>query len=447
MTTLDDLLYAWLAESDESRFERAFNAYFAVAFPALIRHLARTAPSDPGVLEEIAQDALLKFFERIGRGRRLASDTVVRALDELQPLPLGPFHARGVGTWRIKVGDYQSTVMRFRPQLTADGTDSAWKATVRELAQRIPPLQSRGWQLIDHVRLHLRWDCTSPPSEPALAVSDAGTAGFPVGEDDHLDSVGFAAPLPATVDFADAVTHAKAAALATEAELPGTNRFVQSAVTVIDALPRLRVPTNGYLFETAMSLYLDEYRRRGRQKRGGVPVRQPPTAELADGVDAGGAHPLDQALAGDFADAATGHEASTTDGRPGPRLLANSDCAASDSIRQWEEAEFFERFYAYLRAPVVAAEEAYEAALLRGRAAAHQRKRDALAHKLARTLAVIAAIGEGYTQEETAQRLDISRNQVKYVIEQLQEAYSRFTADCARMPSQRASGGVSAHAD
>jgi DNA-binding CsgD family transcriptional regulator len=196
-----------------------------------------------------------------------------------------------------------------------------------------------------------------------------------------------------------------------------------------------------------MSLYLDEYRRRGRQKRGGVPVRQPPTAELADGVDAGGAHPLDQALAGDFADAATGHEASTTDGRPGPRLLANSDCAASDSIRQWEEAEFFERFYAYLRAPVVAAEEAYEAALLRGRAAAHQRKRDALAHKLARTLAVIAAIGEGYTQEETAQRLDISRNQVKYVIEQLQEAYSRFTADCARMPSQRASGGVSAHAD
>jgi hypothetical protein len=58
MATLDALLDAWLAEVDEIRFVRAFNAYFGVAFPVVIRHLARTAPSDPALLEEIAQDAL-----------------------------------------------------------------------------------------------------------------------------------------------------------------------------------------------------------------------------------------------------------------------------------------------------------------------------------------------------------------------------------------------------
>jgi hypothetical protein len=90
MTTLDDRLYTWLSEPDDQRFTLAFNAYFAVAYPAVIRHLARMAPSDPPLLEEIAQDALLRFFEKIGRGRRLASETVARELKSIVPLPLGP---------------------------------------------------------------------------------------------------------------------------------------------------------------------------------------------------------------------------------------------------------------------------------------------------------------------------------------------------------------------
>jgi hypothetical protein len=73
MTTLDDRLYTWLSQVDERRFTLAFNSYLLLAFPAVVRHLARFAPSDPALLAEIAQDSLLKFFERIGRARRAAS--------------------------------------------------------------------------------------------------------------------------------------------------------------------------------------------------------------------------------------------------------------------------------------------------------------------------------------------------------------------------------------
>jgi DNA-binding NarL/FixJ family response regulator len=63
------------------------------------------------------------------------------------------------------------------------------------------------------------------------------------------------------------------------------------------------------------------------------------------------------------------------------------------------------------------------------------------------SIEVLSTIGEGYTQEETAQRLGLSRNQVKYVIEILQEAYQRFTAHAARSPSHRQSRGASSHAE
>ena len=59
MTTLDDQLYTWLSETDDRRFTLAFNSYFLLAYPAVVRHLARFAPSDPALLEEIAQDLSL----------------------------------------------------------------------------------------------------------------------------------------------------------------------------------------------------------------------------------------------------------------------------------------------------------------------------------------------------------------------------------------------------
>src|SRR5262249_44148197 len=69
MRSLDHYLYAWLAESDEYRFERSFNDYFAVAFPAIVRYLVRISGWDSARLEDLAQEALLRFFDRVGRGR------------------------------------------------------------------------------------------------------------------------------------------------------------------------------------------------------------------------------------------------------------------------------------------------------------------------------------------------------------------------------------------
>ena len=94
MTTLDHRLYAWLRESDEQRFQLAFNAYYSLAFPAVIRRIARQSRWDLSSLEEIAQDALLKFFERAGRGRREASNTVKNALALINPPNIGGFHKR-----------------------------------------------------------------------------------------------------------------------------------------------------------------------------------------------------------------------------------------------------------------------------------------------------------------------------------------------------------------
>jgi len=444
MTTLDDLLYAWLAEADESRFVRAFNAYYGVAFPAVIRHLTRTAPSDPALLEEIAQDALLRFFERIGRGRRLASETVEQALIAIHPLAFGPFHERQVGAWKSDVSDYRVTVMGFRPTRVENGVTDALQNAVRELALRIPPLQSRGWQLIDHVRVELRWGVSRGSTEPLPTAMDAEAVGIAEEVDAGMNGGSFAALSPATVELAKAVLQAAASAVAMDDRVPGTNQFVRGTASVVEALPRLRVPSNGYLFETAMSLYLDDYRRRGRQKRGGARVSPAHDTVLRDAEGGLIGHPLEQSMP----DQQRNEDyVTTTEDSVGARLINDMYCADRDPIGDLEDVEFFERFHEYLREPLAAAEEAYDAARTSGRAIAERRKRDSLAQKFSRIIEVLSTIGEGYTQEETAQRLGLSRNQVKYVIEILQEAYQRFTEHSARAPSHRQSRGASSHAE
>lgn len=113
MTTLDIRLYAWLATSDERRFERAFSAYFSVAFPAVIRHLARLSRWDSAHLEELAQDALLRFFDKVGRDRREASEVVKNTLLRLQPLDLGAFHVRQVNAWTDGISSFSDATMSF----------------------------------------------------------------------------------------------------------------------------------------------------------------------------------------------------------------------------------------------------------------------------------------------------------------------------------------------
>jgi DNA-directed RNA polymerase specialized sigma24 family protein len=220
--------------------------------------------------------------------------------------------------------------------------------------------------------------------------------------------------------------------------------FVHYVVIVIRGVARLRVPTNGYLFEIAMSLYLDDYRKRRRQKRGGSDYPSPHDA-VADSDAERCEHPLER-LADQDLDEENYPDLAAMQGSPGAQPRLSAECASIDPTRTLEDEEYFERFYAYLRAPVDAAELAFEAARRRGGALAEQRKRDSLAQKFSRTMAVLTAIGEGYTQEQAAERLQLSRNKVKYVIETLQEAYAQFAARSAGVPHPLPTGGVPSHA-
>jgi DNA-directed RNA polymerase specialized sigma24 family protein len=419
MTTLDHQLYAWLSEADDRRFTLAFNSYFLLAYPAVVRHLARFAPSDPALLEEIAQDSLLKFFERIGRGRRAASEAVAGALSQIKPISLGSFHELQVRAWTTDVDSYRGVAMSFRLPCGESDESATWKNTIRELSLQIPTLQQQGWHLIDGVRIELQWQ----------EVADQE-----------------AAPATATESLVSAVMESAPSAHSAEIRQPGTLQFVYCAVTMIRAIPRLRVPTNAYLFEIAMSLYLDDYRRRRRQKRGGAGSPSANDAVWADSGREPVEHPLESLLADQDPDEENYPQLAATHGSPGVQLRLNAECASTDPIRTLEDEEYFERFYAYLRAPVDAAESAYEAARVRGGALAERRKWYSLAQKFSRTMAVLTAIGEGYTQEQAAKRLQLSRNKVKYVIETLQDAYARFAARSAGSPHPLPSGGVPSHA-
>jgi DNA-binding NarL/FixJ family response regulator len=55
-----------------------------------------------------------------------------------------------------------------------------------------------------------------------------------------------------------------------------------------------------------------------------------------------------------------------------------------------------------------------------------------VSRKNERLLAVLTLRIEGHTQEAIAEKLNISRNQVKYMVESVQSAYEQWSAMAAR---------------
>jgi DNA-directed RNA polymerase specialized sigma24 family protein len=412
MTTLDDRLYAWLAEPDDRRFERAFNSYFLVAFPAVVRHLARLSGWDKTQLEELAQDALLKFFERAGRRRREAANAIQAALAQIRPLNLGPFHVRQVDLWTGSVQSLRSMVMTFRLGPAAEQVPGQWKQEVRALTARIPPLQDQGDRLLQGVYVVLEW------SRDAAAEQDGAT----ILVQEILDKT--------------------ARALAADGAHPGLTSFVEGTSSVVQSLPRLRVPTNGYLFEIALTLYLDECKRRGRQKRGGSGVGPTPGTLAADEPELSVAHPLDEIGFDPDMDIVT-DEGET----PIRRTVVNTEssgafvAAAVDPTDSYEHEEFLQKFYDFLRKPLDDATQAYRQASTKAMATAQRTRCEAISAKFQRTVAVLSMMGEGYTQQSTAERLGLSRNQVKYIVELLQETYQRFSASSAQAVARHSTSG------
>lgn len=428
-TTLDHRLYAWLAEPHPQRFERAFSAYFAVAFPAVMRHLVRLSRWDPGQLEELAQDALLRFFEKVGKGRREASELVRAALQTIRPLNMGSFHERQVQSWTQDVESFRATATSFKPATDEDSGNVDFKEPIRRLADRIAPLQARGSHLLDAVYVDLHWESAS-----SQQGESADTSEFEHLPARAIGSITFAA------SFAAATAQGSPRVVSAERLRPGVTRFVAGTATVLNTLPNLRVPTNGYLFEMTLTIYLDECKKRGRQKRGGSGFLD------ADERIAVASHPLGQ-LGTEFEAPPDPPE---LDGE-GPRASAMGFASDSprepsvDPMRQFEDQEFFEKFHDFLRRPLDAATAEYERARLSGRATAELKKVESVSNKFARTVAVLTLMGEGYTQEQAAERLDLSRNQVKYIIELVQEAFERFSHTSDRLESHLAGEGVRSH--
>jgi len=251
VTRLDEKLYAWLTEPDDRKFDRAFEKYHDEAFAGLVRYLARCSSSLGLDFEQIAADALLKFFSRVGRQRREASGLIGNALTQIRPLDLGSFHVREVRRWTTEVGSFRETSMTFK--VTQQEERRNWMAEIQALADKIPPLQRRGGHVLESVR---------------AAISPA---------DD------------------------------------GATLFVEFTVTIVESLPLLRVPTNGYLFDMAQSLYLDECKSRGRLKRRGPDTWHPLTRINLDDEESSNeysdqvaAAPMQMVFASDLADAAVG---------------------------------------------------------------------------------------------------------------------------------------------
>lgn len=424
MTPLDQRLYAWLSEADDRRFEQAFNAYFTVAFPAVVRHLSRLSRWDPTQLEELAQDALLRFFERVGRGRRQASEAIRNALTLIHPLPLGAFHERQVTGWTRDVASFRNEAMGFQPTPAEQLEDAAWKGVIRRIAEQIPGLERQGLHLLSAVRLGIHWDQDGPAAQNS-AQDDAPARDF-------------------AESFRRELASGSSCALEAQNRYPDVVPFVTGTWTVTSALPQLRVPTNGYLFEMAMTIFLDECKKRGRIKRGGTGERRAPTSPRDDVSP--GDHPLEGSDGQGDTDADGDHAFGADEGISFRfHATTTEHIPFADPTLQLEHTEFLEKFYEYLRQPVDEAARACVDALARGKATIERVRLDSLTQKLDRTLAVLTLMGEGNTQEETAAQLNLSRNQVKYIIEKVQDAYARFTAPHTGAPSSAFGAGATHH--
>ncbi len=109
-------------------------------------------------------------------------------------------------------------------------------------------------------------------------------------------------------------------------------------------------------------------------------------------------------------------------------------CAATvNPVIQYENEELLVRFCEYLRDPVARALCALDEARAKGRALPERRRLERESRKYSTTMAVLSMMGEGYTQEEAARHFALSRNQVKYIVESVKEAYIRFADDEPRV--------------
>jgi DNA-directed RNA polymerase specialized sigma24 family protein len=420
VTQLDQMLYTWLAEPDNRKFDQAFKKYYFEASSKLVAYLGRRSSLVDLDFEQIAVDALLKFFSRVGRDRRQAAELVATTLPRIQPLDFGPFHDRQVRRWTTDIGSFRDNSMSFTLR-QEDDIERPWKAEIQALTDKVPPLQRQGCHLLEPVRAAV---CSIAAVEISAASEEIARAHDPPDLQSYALIREFAAGLR------NAARGGLAGATSAESKHPGVIGFVDGSWAVIDVLPLLRVPTNGYLFDIAQNLYLDQCKARARKKRGG----NSDSLNGGNGLDAanGAVHPLTQI---DLDEDVSHEEETDLSSGQGPTATGVEWIAADfayDPAADQIGEEFCRQFNEYLRKPLEDAEEAYRQAAATGPAIAERKRLESISQKNERVITVLSMRIEGQTQEEIAETLGISRNQVKYVVELVQAAYEQFCAAAGR---------------
>jgi DNA-directed RNA polymerase specialized sigma24 family protein len=407
--TLDALLYAWLSEPDERRAGTCFAAYFRAAFPQLCR-FARAWRVDPEQAEDLAQQALIKFFRYLGPERRAADAEIRQSTSALRPLDWGALHVRLVEGWVGQIRSFRDAAIGFRPA-PASTTDPGVQGR-DEINGRIEPLRRQGLHFLSEVRKRMapRLGWLPVPTSATDSSETVGPDNEGVSRD--ADAIGaFASELLRSVEGKDHVSVERAT------DCAGGVQFVRHSSTVTEKLPVLAIPSNGLLYTIAKRQFLDVLRKK----------RPEPLHALEDLADRGEREVLDELDLG---------SSDTVDEVVEPAAPRGIEPEEAETGR--DEVAFELRYGAFLdflRAPLTRAEGALAAALAKGSGAKPERARvTSLQAKFDRVLAVLQALRESPqpTEDEIARRHGLTRNQVKYVIERIREEFNHFFPDLSR---------------
>jgi len=432
-STIDVLLYDWLNEPAEDLFERKFSVYYTHTFPAVVRYLTRrvTSTSLDVDVESVAQDSLIKFFDVVGKSRRVAGADLGEAIASLRPGFPDAFHRKRVLLWKELVDAFRQRALTF-PEM-ASRRLAQFHDAIRAINGEIPTLQRQGRTFLDESYERL--------------VREINVSGAMQGPACSADSDEVAESLRRTSELLKILADVEPTTAGMSNEVCP---FLDRTSLITSLLPKIRIHTNSFLFEIAKNRLLDELRRhRARAPRTleksaaalgeleadvttdrsvtSVPelaavaaLREPQPEDLTDDClgDSGMSLPrgtvLDIRLRA--LDDEEGETYSSTDAYPDARTPEDA----------YATHEIFEKFLFVLGAPVRRASEEMEHALTQRARNDASKRLDKERLKYRQLEAILIGIAEGASQEEMAERLGLTRNQIKYAVEQAREELAKL---------------------
>ena len=415
---LDFRLYDWLSEQDERHAEARFSSYFKAAFPTIC-HYVRSLGQSGATAEDIAQQALIKLFNHLGRARRLAAEEIRSATSGLRPIDAwGPMHARLLHVWLQQLTAFIDAAIGFRITQESQENVKAWKGLRNEINGQIDPLRRRAADFLDEVRARVEPNLLAL-LEDASPREQAAEEATPNKEDESAElstDVGTPSLTAETSGFASMLSEyaerCSCAQVNSALGHVGVCEFVTGTASVHKHLPPLAVPSNGLLYTIARRQLIDTLRAKKREDL------------IADIPDPSGSSVLDEL------ELDTGGP--QVDAADGPSAVRLPD-QVEDEERESELQSRYVAFVDHLRNPLTRAEGTLASASTHGRSTAEGQRVASLQAKSERLMAVLGALREAPqpTEEQIAKRLGLTRNQVKYAIERIRHEFNHYFPDLA----------------